>query len=142
MRVLSYRVIFERPPEAGGEVFAVIPGIPEIIASGRDEASALHQAELGLGAFITYLLADGGSLPEPETGGQLAITPPLTAAKAFVIESFRTSNLSASELGRRTGLDEKEIRRVLDPRHATRIGRLADVAAALGQRMTVAAVAA
>lgn len=141
MRVLSYRVVYERPPEAGGEVYAVIPAIPAIIASGADEASALHQAELGLDAFVTSLLARGEALPEPETGDQLAFTPPLTAAKAFVIESFRMSNLSASELGRRIGLDEKEIRRVLDPYHASRISRLADVAQALGQRMTVAIAA-
>jgi antitoxin HicB len=141
MRVLSYRVHFEHPAGADGDVFAVIAAIPEVIAAGADEAEALHEAELGLDAAIVHMLARGLPIPPAEQDGPIALASPLTAAKAFVIEAFRSSNLSASELGRRTGLDEKEIRRVLDPRHATRIGRMADVAAALGQRITVALAA-
>lgn len=147
MRVLAYRVLFETPEGAGGVTFAVLPAVPEVIASGRSREDALAEAERGLEAALRYRCFNPDiPLPEPDGGADgdahpVVIARPMTAAKAFVIYAHRASGLSKSEVARRTGLDESEVRRVLDPRHASKIARISEVSAALGHPMTVALAA-
>jgi antitoxin HicB len=47
--------------------------------------------------------------------------------------------VSKSELARRLGLDEKEARRMLNPRYATKVAALERVLHALGKRVEVKA---
>lgn len=43
----------------------------------------------------------------------------------------------SSELGRRIGKNEKEVRRILDPKHATKLPTMVEALRALGKRMVV-----
>ena len=52
-------------------------------------------------------------------------------------EAKREVGIGNVELGRRLGVAENEIRRCLDPRHATKINRLEDALATLGRRLIV-----
>jgi predicted transcriptional regulator len=73
--------------------------------------------------------------PSPADENADAVTvslPPLMAAKAALAEELRQPGLSRSELARRLGVDEKEVRRFLDPRHGTKLARLHAVLAKLG----------
>jgi len=59
------------------------------------------------------------------------------AAKLAVLESFAAAGITKSELARRIGKDEKEVRRILDPKHPTKLPALTAALRALGKRLVV-----
>jgi antitoxin HicB len=62
---------------------------------------------------------------------------PEIAAKIAVLEAFADAGISKAELARRIGKDEREVRRILDPMHATKLGALRAALSALGRRLVV-----
>lgn len=63
---------------------------------------------------------------------------PAVAAKLAVLEAFAERAMSKVELARRLDKDEKEVRRILDPRHATKLATLTETLRVLGKRLIVA----
>ena len=63
--------------------------------------------------------------------------PAQTAAKAALYLALREAGLSKRQLAARLGCDEKEVRRLLDPRHPSKLPRLQAALVALGKRLTV-----
>ena len=64
------------------------------------------------------------------------------AAKLAFVDAFREAGISKSEFGRRIGKDEKEVRRLLDPKHPTKLSTLTAALGILGQRLIVGVEAA
>jgi antitoxin HicB len=64
------------------------------------------------------------------------------AAKLAVLEAFRDAGITKAELARRIGKNEKEVRRILDPRHATKLPALTEALRVLGRRLVVGVEAA
>lgn len=50
----------------------------------------------------------------------MATVPLSTSLKTALYQAMREDNISKSELARRIGVDEKEVRRMLDPRHSSK----------------------
>ena len=98
----------------------------------------LSGVTLGLG-LLSYLVR-GRPLPKPRAKGRnlvdIAVAPDV-AAKLAVLESFAAAGISKSELARRIGKDEKEVRRILDPKHPTKLPVLTATLRALGKRLVV-----
>ncbi len=63
----------------------------------------------------------------------MVAVPVQTALKAALFREMRTAGITRVELARRLRIDEKEARRMLDPRHATKADRLEKALAALGR---------
>ena len=61
----------------------------------------------------------------------------MLAAKAALYEALRERRLSNSAFAAEMGIQESEVRRMLDPRHATKIGRLEQALARSGKRLVV-----
>jgi len=59
------------------------------------------------------------------------------AGKSALYKELRARGLSNVALARTLGVRESEVRRMLDPKHATTIGRLEQALEALGQRRVV-----
>lgn len=139
MRSYVYRALFE-PGERRGNVVVSFPDVPEAITQGRGEADSRTMAEEALGlALLSYLERDK-PLPKPRAKGRELVdivVAPDVAAKLAVLEAFAASGLSKSELARRIGKDEKEVRRILDPRHPTKLPALTAALRALGKRLVV-----
>jgi antitoxin HicB len=138
MRSFVYPVNL-RPEKKGG--FTVqFPDLREAITSGKNRADALVQAADCLEEAIAGRMADGLDLPVPTVARrrqvQVALPAPM-AAKAALYLAIQEAGLSNSELGRKLGLDEKEIRRMLDPRHATRLSRIQTALDFLGKRLVI-----
>lgn len=77
-------------------------------------------------------------LPSPARRGErTAATPVTTALKAAVYVAMREQEVSKSELARRMRVNEKEARRMLDPRHPTKVPTLERALAALGRRAEI-----
>jgi antitoxin HicB len=63
--------------------------------------------------------------------------PALMAAKAALYLALREASITRRELAARLGCDEKEVRRLLDPRHPSKLPRLQRALAQLGKRLVV-----
>jgi antitoxin HicB len=66
------------------------------------------------------------------------VAPPAeTAAKTVLYLAMKESGVGKAELARRLACDEKEVRRLLDPHHASKLPRLARAVALLGKRLVI-----
>jgi antitoxin HicB len=138
MRSYVYRAEFERGARRG--LVVSFPDVPEAITQGRDMPDARAMAEEALGLALLTYAARGLPLPKARAVGKklvaVAVAPDV-AAKLAVLESFVAAGISKSELARRIGKDEKEVRRILDPKHATKLPALTAALRALGKRLVV-----
>jgi antitoxin HicB len=132
-REFSYPVLLN--PEPDGGFVVTFPDVPEAITQGDDVPDALAQAADALEEAIAGRIRRGESIPSPSPVSDLPIVPvpPLTAAKAALYLALREAGISQSELAARLGCDEKEVRRLLDPRHASKLSRIQKALAALGK---------
>jgi hypothetical protein len=56
-------------------------------------------------------------------------------AKLAVVAAFAATNLPTSDLARRLGIPEGQVRKILDPRQETDLGTLAAALGALGEQL-------
>jgi antitoxin HicB len=142
MKAYVYRALFEAGDRRGNIVVS-FPDVPEVVTQGRGEADARAMAEEALGLVLLSYLGRGKPLPKARAKGRnlidIAVAPDV-AAKLAVLESFAAAGISKSELARRIGKDEKEVRRILDPEHPTKLPALTAALRALGKRLVVGVV--
>jgi antitoxin HicB len=135
-----YPVKFTRDRKDGGYV-VTCRDLPEAITQGDAIEEALTEAEGALQAAIEGRIEDGLDIPAPsraKRGEHMVSTPITTALKAAVYLAMREQHVSKSELARRMRMHEKEARRMLDPRHPTRVPTLERALAVLGRRAEIA----
>jgi antitoxin HicB len=139
MRRFEYSVALR--PERDGAFTVTFPDLPEAITSGKNRADALDQAADCLEEAIAGRIADGLDIPAPSTPKRrqsvVAVPAPM-AAKAALYLAMRDSKITKTELARRLRCDEKEVRRMLDPRHATKLATIAKALQLLGKRLVIA----
>jgi antitoxin HicB len=142
MKAYAYRALFE-PGDRRGNIVVTFPDVPEVVTQGRGRPDARAMAEEALGLVLLAYLEHGKPLPKPRAKGRDLIdisVAPDVAAKLAVLESFAAAGISKSELARRIGKDEKEVRRILDPKHPTKLPALTATLRALGKRLVVGIV--
>jgi len=115
------------------------PDLPEALTGAPSRAEALAEAVDCLEEALAARILDRRPIPGPAAAkGRPTVAPgALMAAKAALFEAARDAGLGPSQLAVRLGVQETEARRMLDPRHATKIGRLEAALAALGKRIVV-----
>ena len=139
MKAYAYKALFE-PGDRRGNVVVTFPDVPEVVTQGRGEADARAMAEDALGLVLLTYLEQGVPLPKPRARGRdlvMVTVAPDVAAKLAMLEAFAEAGISKSQLARRLGKDEKEVRRILDPRHPTKLPTLTAALRALGKRLVV-----
>jgi antitoxin HicB len=138
MRTFVYAARFEQGDERG--LVVSFPDVPEAITQGDSGADAMKQAQEALGLALLTYPRRGLPVPDAKAKGRRLIpiaVAPEVAAKIAVLEAFQRSGISKSELGRRIGKDEKEVRRILDPRHNTKLATLTEALRELGQQLVI-----
>ena len=129
-------------PNGEGGWIAQFPDVPEAITEGASRQEALSNAADALEVALLGRMKDGEDLPKAQPApGKAADHVTLSAqaaAKLAFYEAFRNSGLSRSALARKIGKDEAEVRRMLDPHHATKLPALDEAIRAMGQRLTLA----
>lgn len=138
MRSFAYAAEFERGDEHG--IVVSFPDVPEAITQGDDMADARVQAEEALGLALLTYPERGLPLPKPRARGKgliLVAVAPNVAAKLAVLDAFTEAGIGKSELSRRMGKDEKEVRRILDPKHPTKLPAMVEALRALGKRLVI-----
>ncbi|HXU33398.1 MAG TPA: type II toxin-antitoxin system HicB family antitoxin [Thermoanaerobaculia bacterium] len=135
----SYPVVLT-PDEVDGGFVVTFPDLPEAITQAEDVPSALDEAADALEEAIAGRIRRGDPIPKPSAGargGPEVPVPALTAAKAALYLALRESGITKSDLAIRLGCDEKEVRRLLDPRHPSKLSRIEKALSTLGKGLSV-----
>ena len=131
-------------PEADGGFSVSFPDLPEALTGGDDLADALAEAADCLEEALAGRIVRKEALPPPSPArGRPTVSPgTLMAAKAALYSALRETGTSKTAFAAALGVQEGEVRRMLNPRHATRIDRLDAALAVAGKRLVVTVVAA
>ncbi len=116
------------------------PDVPEAITQGEDVENAIFEATDALEEALIGRINNGEDLPlpsKPQSGQYLIPVPAQTAFKAALYEGVRAQDMNKVELAAHIGIDEKEVRRLLSPYHASKLPRIAEVLERVGKRIVV-----
>jgi antitoxin HicB len=114
--------------------------IPEAITQGESLEHCFEEAAGAVQAAIEGRILSDLEIPKasaPRRGEQMIPVPIQTALKAALYSEMRRAAITRVELARRLGLDEREIRRMLDPSHPSQADRLERALVALGKRAEI-----
>ena len=136
MHSFVYSVALENAVEGGFVI--TCRDLPEVITDAESHVEALEAAEGALQAAIEFRIQENEEIPpatKPTRGEVMVAVPISTAMKAALYLTMREQGINKSELARRLGVDEKEARRMLDPKHSTKVPALENALHALGKRL-------
>ncbi|MBN2494386.1 MAG: type II toxin-antitoxin system HicB family antitoxin [Deltaproteobacteria bacterium] len=137
-RQFTYPAVVER--DQSGRFLVTFPDLPGAATDGKSIEEALIEAADCLEEAIANLIALEEEIPKPsraKRGQHLIATPAKMAAKAALYLAIQEAGISKSELARRIGCDVREVRRLLDPLHASKVDRIEQALAAVGQCLAV-----
>ena len=128
------------PGKKRGRFTVTFKDLPEAITWGDGLADTLWQAADCLAEAIAGRIRRGAEIPapsKPRKGQRLVPVPAPMASQAALYLAMREARITKTELARRLGCDEKEVRRLLDPRHPSKLPRIQEALAALGKQLVV-----
>ena len=114
--------------------------VPEATAQDTDRRAAKAAAQERLREVLRERVKAHEDLPVPGTTRrreEMLAMPVLTTAKLALYQTMRDQNVSNVALGRRLGIAEGAVRRLVDPDHPSRIGAVEEALAELGKRLIV-----
>ena len=138
MERFEYAVHLE-PASEGGFV-VTCRDLPALITQGEDLDHALGEASDAMDEVFALYMSEGIPFPAPTRARRrehLVSPPPETVAKAALHAAMQSASVSKVQLARRLGVDEKEVRRLLDPHHASKLPRIAEAVQLLGRRLVI-----
>ena len=138
MNCFEYPVLLT-PADEGGYV-VTCRDLPELVTQGESIDEALEQAADAMDEVFATYLTDGLDLPPPSRARRrehLVAPPAEAAAKAALYVAMRQAGISKVQLAKRLGVDEKEVRRLLDPHYGSKLPRIAKAISLLGQRLVI-----
>lgn len=138
MRHFEYPVLLKRAKEGGYVV--TCRDLPPLVTQGKDRADALAQAADAMDEVFATLMKQGKPFPVPSKPkrSERLVSPPMEAvAKAALYSTLREAKMTKVELARQLGIDEKEVRRLLDPHYQSKLPRIAEAVAILGKRLVI-----
>lgn len=129
-----------KPDKDDGGFIVRFVDLPEAITQGDDKEDALREAADCLEESIANRIAMDLPIPAPsrmKRGQHAVIVPAQTAAKAALSIAIKAAGITKTELAKRLECDEKEVRRLLDPRHPSKLPRIEAALSAVGQSLIV-----
>ena len=138
MNRFQYPVLLTPADEGGYGV--TCRDLPELVTQGESIDHALEQAADAMDEVFATYLTEGLDLPPPSKARRREhlVAPPAEAvAKAALYVAMRQAGISKVQLAKRLGVDEKEVRRLLDPHYGSKLPRIAKAISLLGQRLVI-----
>ena len=139
MEQFVYPARFTLDTKDGGFVVTFVD-LPEAITQGETKDEAWQEAADCLEEAMANRIVSGLPIPPPSRlkRGQYAVpVAAQTAAKAALYIALQEAQITKAELAKRLQCDEKEVRRLLDPRHPSKLPRIEAALAAVGHRLIV-----
>ncbi len=139
---LTYPV--ELTPDEDGRVVARVPDVIGCVTDGADRAEALVEAADALGEALAATMAAREDIPLPSSAAGRPMVSPgaVIAAKVLLYLAMREAKATNVSLAAQLGCAESEVRRMLAPKHPTKIGRLEQALAIFGRRLVITVEAA
>ncbi len=134
----AYPVTFRN--DKNGTVIAEVPDVPGTATVGADRAEALERVGGALIAMLSAMIEDRESIPPPSRArkGQSVVSlPPLIAAKLAIYRAMRNRRMNQGELAARLGSNARQVRRLLDLHHNSRLDQLESALRVLGKRLVL-----
>ena len=122
------------------EVVVSFRDLPECLTSGGNEDEALLEARDALEEAVAGRIRRNEDLPSPslrEADERHVAVPIDMAAKAALALAFRASGLTCVALADRVGIDEKSVRKMLDPRQETSADPIDEALSSLDRELVV-----
>lgn len=134
-----YRYPIDLHQEREGGYSVTFPDFFEAFTDGNTFAEAIAEAADCLEEALAGRIVRQDRIPTPSAAkGRPTVVPGATlAAKAAFYEALREEGISSSAFAVSVGIQESEVRRMLDPRYLTKIGRLEEALAHFGKRLVV-----
>ena len=133
---MQYLSNFEE--DADGKILVTFPDVPEAITQGDDVDDALDRAAEVLESALLIYAEDGKQFPAPDAReGIPIVVSAQTVAKLSLLAAFKQSGVTRVALAKELGKGETEIRRMLDPFHATKLPAIEEALKALGKRLVL-----
>ena len=126
--------------DKAGFFLVTFPDFPEAATDGESIEESLHNAADALEEAIAGRINRGEPVPRPGPGKsrqQRVPVPAQIAVKAALYMAVKDAGIKNTELARRLGADEKEVRRLLDPHHRSKLPRLEAALGALGKKLVI-----
>jgi antitoxin HicB len=123
-----------------GRILVEFVDLPRVATDGQDDREAMEEAIDALGSDLSIRLSRHEEIPMPsdvKRGQRLVPVPLWLAPKLALYVAMRDQQVNNSDLARRLGVHERVIRRMLDPRHASKAEKIQAALAALGKQLTV-----
>lgn len=135
---MRYPLVLEQ--DRNGTIIAGAVDAPEALTMGHDEADAVRQAADALITLFVQRMSEGGPIPlpsQPKRGQPCAVIPPLVAAKLGIYQAMREAGLTQNALAARLNCDPRQVRRLLDLDHNSRLDQLEAALGVFGKRLVI-----
>ena len=123
-----------------GRVLVEFVDLPRVATDGKDLQEAFAEAIDALGSDLSIRLSQHEEIPTPspaKRGQRLVPVPWWLAPKLALYLAMRAQGIQNAALARRLNVDERVVRRMLDPAHETKAEKIQAALAALGKRLTM-----
>ena len=123
--------------EVDGGFTVTFRDLPEAITQGENIKNALNEAADCLEEAIANRVIRRLPVPVPSEANEneyMVTTPLQTSFEASIWLAMQEKNLNQTQLAQTLRVDEKEVRRILDPSHNTKLETLERSLLALGKR--------
>jgi antitoxin HicB len=114
--------------------------LARVATDGKDLQEAFAEAIDALGSDLSIRLSQHEEIPTPspaKRGQRLVPVPWWLAPKLALYLAMRAQGIHNAALARRLNVDERVVRRMLDPAHETKAEKIQAALAALGKRLTM-----
>ncbi len=136
--MLRYPVILES--DTNQTVLVSFPDFPEAHTFGDDQGEALARAADLLEDVLADYVEDRREIPvpsKPKSGWHLVTLPVLTETKVRLYREMLSTGIRKAELARRLGCHMRQVDRLLDLHHASRLDQIEAAFAALNKRIVI-----
>ena len=137
-KTFNYPMEIERDED--GRFVVTFPDFGWGATDGATLEEALDEAKDLLRELIATTIREGQALPEPSRASKrrpLVVPPLQITLKAALYEACRQTNRSQRRLARDLAVAESEMRRMLNPDHATKTGTIDAVLRRLDTRVSL-----
>ena len=138
MERFEYFVLLK--PAIEGGFIVTCRDLPQLITQGENLEEALVEASDAMDEVFAAYMKAGLEFPAPsknKRGEHLVAPPAETMAKAALYVAMKEAGITKVQLAKQLGVDEKEVRRLLDPHYASKLPRIAQAIEALGKRLVI-----
>ena len=121
----------------------IVVSFPDLIGAHTDGANrdeAIREGSDCLESVVFFLIKDGSDIPmpsEPGTDQRVFHLSAHMAAKAALYLAWKEAAITKTELAKRLDVTENEARRLLDPKHPSKIQGIDAALSVLGKTLVI-----